>query len=237
MAEGDHRRVGLGQAELLEELAHLRVGLHIEPGEQGPVLGQEVAHAKGVRGIAGPDHPETHEVSGLAQELAPGDERLQDDVAQHGALIERRPERVARDLRRLALAPGHGADDRGAPGEVGDVTGEFPLPVDRDRLRLLAGMIEDLDLPGLDDEELEVPVADRDEDLPVPKRPRHGARARLELPNLRVRQGGEGDGLERLLGHGVKPYCRTNRSPGACAMACRTRRHPSQRRSARGPWR
>src|SRR5262245_3285239 len=93
---------------------------------------------------------------------------------------------------------------------MGDVTGELALPMDRDRLRLLAGVIEDLDFTGLDYKELEIPVADRDEDLPVPKRPRHGARARLELPNLRVREGGEGDGLERLFGHGVRPYCRTN---------------------------
>jgi hypothetical protein len=187
VAERDHWRVGLGQTEVLEELAHLRVGLHVEPGEQGPVLGQEVAHPKGVRGIAGPDHPETDEVPGLAQELAPGDERLEDDVAQRGALIERRPERVARDLRRLALAPGHGADDRGAPGEMRDVTGELALPVDRDRLRTFAGMLEDLNLPGLDDEELEVPVADRDEDLPIPKRPRNGSGPCLELADLRVR--------------------------------------------------
>jgi hypothetical protein len=127
---------------------------------------------------------------------------LEDDIAQRGALIERHPQRVARDLRRLTLALGDGTDDRGAPGEMGDVTGELALPVDRDRLRAFAGMVEDLDRPGLDDEKLEVPIADRDENLPVRKRPRHGARARLELADLRVRQGGEGNGLERLLRHG-----------------------------------
>ena len=71
-------------------------------------------------------------------------------------------------------------------------------------------MVEDLDFPGLDDEELEVPVADRDEDLPVPERPRNGSRTCLELADLRVRQGGEGNGLERLLRHGGDLHSRTN---------------------------
>ena len=60
-APGDDRRVRLGDAELLEQLVHLRIGLQIEPGEQHAILGQEVADAEGVLGVARADHAQAGE--------------------------------------------------------------------------------------------------------------------------------------------------------------------------------
>src|SRR6266540_4031540 len=62
------------------------VGFHVHPGEQRAVLGQEVAHTEGIGGVTGADHPQADEVRRLAQELPPGDERLQDDLTQDRAL-------------------------------------------------------------------------------------------------------------------------------------------------------
>ena len=132
VSAGDHRRVRLGHAELLEQPVHLRVGLHVHPGEQHAVLGQEVADPKGVRGVARADHPQAGEVGRLAQELPPGDERLKNDVAQVRALVQDAPQRLARNLNHLAVAPGDGADDRRGAGQVGDVAGELALAMDGD---------------------------------------------------------------------------------------------------------
>ena len=66
----------------LSSSLHLRVGLQVQPGERHPVLGQEVADPEGVLRVARADHAQAREVPRLAQELPPGDERLQDEVAQ-----------------------------------------------------------------------------------------------------------------------------------------------------------
>ena len=60
-APGDHRRVGLAQPELLEQLLDLRVGLQVEPGVRHAVLGQEVAHPEGVARVARADHAQPRE--------------------------------------------------------------------------------------------------------------------------------------------------------------------------------
>ena len=92
---GDHGRVGLGDAELPEQAVHLRVGLEVEPGEQHAVLRQEVADAEGVLRVARADHAQPGEVRRLPQELPPGDERLEDDVAERRALVQDLPQVVA----------------------------------------------------------------------------------------------------------------------------------------------
>ena len=103
----------------------------------------------------------------LAQELPPGDERLQDDVAQVRMVVQELPQGVGRYLVDFAIAAGDGADDRRAAGQLRHVAGELAGPVDRDGLRLLAGFVHDLDLARLDDEELEVAVADLEELFPI----------------------------------------------------------------------
>ncbi len=93
----------------------------------------------------------------------------------------------------FATAPGHGADERRPAGEVRHVAGEFPTPKDRDGPRCLARFVDDLDLAGPDDEELEVAFADPDEGLPGPVllEGRPGAmpqRGHLGLVELRGRE-------------------------------------------------
>ena len=60
-APGDHGCVGLSETELREDLLHLRIGLQVEPGEQHPILGEEIADAKSVLGVARTNHPQAGE--------------------------------------------------------------------------------------------------------------------------------------------------------------------------------
>ena len=75
------------------------------------------------------------------------------------------------------------------------------LAVDRDRLRLVAGVVDDLDLAGLDDEELEVAVADREQRLPVPVQPGRGIGATSQLLDLGLIEGRECDRKKIALVH------------------------------------
>ena len=53
----------------------------------------------------------------------------------------------------------------GVPGQMRHVTGELAASVHGDRGGRVSRLIEDLDFPGSNDEELEVPVADLHEDV------------------------------------------------------------------------
>ena len=112
-------------AELLEQLVDLRVGLEVEPGEQHAVLGQEVADAEGVARVARADHAQARERARLAQQLPAGDEGLQDDVAEIRALVEHLPSERAGDGVDLAVAGRTARDDRRGAGQVRDVAGEL----------------------------------------------------------------------------------------------------------------
>ncbi len=159
---------------------------------------------KRVLGVARADHAQAGEVPGLAQELPAGDERLQDDVAQVGALVQDLAQGLGRHLVDLAVGPGDGARDGGAAGQLRHVAGELARPVDRDRLRCVAGLVHDLDLAGLDDEELIVPIADLEEFLSglIPLASRRGApRERRDLGLVEPR---EGHGLQIVGDHSVR---------------------------------
>ena len=82
-----------------------------------------------------------------------------------------------------------------------DFSGELALAMDRDRLRLVARVIDDLDLTRLDDEEFEVTVADRKERLPVPVHLGRGGGALGELANLGFVKRRKRDGLKVVFGH------------------------------------
>lgn len=84
-----------------------------------------------------------------------------------------------------------------------DVAGELPGPEDCDER--VAGGISDLDLARLDDEELEVTIADLEERLagPVLLERRPGAPAQLR--HLRLVERGEGGSLQVVLGHVETP--------------------------------
>ena len=105
------------------------------------------------------------------QELAPGDERLHDQVAQVGVVVEQLAQGVGRHLVGLAVGAGDGADDGRPAGHLRHVAGELAGAVDRDGLRLVAGFVHDLDLARLDDEEAGVAVAGREELFPGVERP------------------------------------------------------------------
>src|SRR5262249_3282751 len=80
-----------------------------------------------------------------------------------------------------------------------------------------ARMIDDLDLARLDDEELEVAVADGEQRLPVRVRPGHGGRAAAQPGDLGLVEGREGDGLEVVFGHALVPL--VGRGPPAAGFA------------------
>src|SRR5437667_462587 len=110
-----------------------------------------------------------------------GDECLQDDVAGGRALVQNPAQGIARHLVHLGVAAGDRADHRRIAGQMRHVTGELAFAVDRDGLRLIAGMIHDLHLAGLDDEEFEVAVADREQRLPVAVRLRRDTAATAQI--------------------------------------------------------
>src|SRR5207249_9457757 len=201
-AAGDHRRIGLADAETLEQKVHVRIRLHVRPGEQHAVFGQEVTHAEGVGRVAGPDHPQAGEIRRRAQQLPPGDERLQDDVARGRALVQNLPQDIARHLVYFGVAAGDRADHRRIAGQMRHVAGELALAVDRDGLRVVAGIIDDFHLAGLDDEEFEVAVADREQRLPVAVRLRRDTAATAQIVDERLIEGREGDGMKIVFGHG-----------------------------------
>ena len=108
---------------------------------------------------------------------------------------------VPRDLVHLTVAAGDGADDGRQAGQMRDVAGELSLAMDRDRLRLVAGVVHDLDLARLHDEEVHVAVANRKQLLPVPKQLRLGMGARRQVTDLRLIQSRECHRLKVLFIH------------------------------------
>src|SRR5206468_7648810 len=104
----------------------------------------------------------------------PGDERLEEEVAQSRELVQDAPQGLAGELVHLAVTPGDGADHRAGAGQERDIAGELALVMDHDRPGRVSRVIDDLDLTRLDDEELEVAFAHRNEGLPVPVRPGRG---------------------------------------------------------------
>src|SRR5438034_1176674 len=131
----------------------LRVRLHVYPGKEHAVLGQEVADPKGVRGVARADHPQAGEGGRLVQELPAGDERLKDDFAQVRAQVQHAPQALAGNFDHLAVTPGDGADNSRSAGHVRDVASELAFAMDGEPLRLVPRIIDDLDLARLHNEE------------------------------------------------------------------------------------
>ena len=143
----DDRRFGFRDAEVLEELIDVGIGLEVGPGEEHQVLGQEVPDAERVGRIAGADDAEARERARLAHQLTAGHERAQDDVAEIRALVDDLLEERAGDGVDLAVAERHGGEDRRRAGQVRDVAGELAAAVDGNGLRRLTGLVENLDLP------------------------------------------------------------------------------------------
>ena len=168
MPASDHWRVGLGDPELLEQLIHLRIGLQVQPGEPDPVPCQEIADPERVVRVTRADHTQTGEASRFAQKLLPRDERLEDEVAQVWAPVQDFAEGIGRHRVNFTIGQGDGSDDRRTARELPSFAGEFAGLVNDDDLRRIPGLIADLDLTRLDDEELGVAIAASKERLPGP---------------------------------------------------------------------
>jgi hypothetical protein len=108
---------------------------------------------------------------------------------------------IPRDLVHLDLAPRYPTDHRGVAGQVRNVAGEPARAMNRDRLRDVAGVIDDLDLARLDDMEFEVSLADREERFSIPVRFHRGRRTPAQFGDLGFVQGREGNRLKIMLGH------------------------------------
>ena len=83
-----------------------------------------------------------------------------------------------------------------------DIAGELAFAVNRERFRRVAGIVEDLDLARLDDEEFENAIANRDEGFPVAAMSRRDRCAVGNLGDLVLIENRKGDGLKCVFGHG-----------------------------------
>ena len=168
MPASDDWCVGLGDPELLEQLIHLRIGLQVQPGEPDPVPGQEIADPERVVRVTRADHTQAGEASRFAQQLLPRDERLEDDVAQVRAPVQDFAEGIGRHRVDFTIGLGDGSDDRRSARELCSFARELAGLVNDDDPRRISGLIADLDLTRLDDEELGVAIAASKERLPGP---------------------------------------------------------------------
>jgi hypothetical protein len=164
---GDHRCIRLGHLEEIEQFRHFRVGLQVEPCERHEIPGQEVADPEGLLRIAGAHHARARELARFAEDLPPGDECLQDRVADVGMAIEDLAEGVERHLVDFAFAARHAADEGWGAGHRGHLAGELAGPKDRDRPRSVPEFIDESNLARLHDGELAVTGAGLEQSLLV----------------------------------------------------------------------
>jgi hypothetical protein len=194
-APGDDRRlVGL-HAETVEQVRHVRILLEVEERVEDAVAREEVADAERIVPVPRADHARAGESLGVAQELPPRDEGLEDHVSDRWALIDDLPQRLRVDREHVAVGLRHGARDRRPADGLAQLAGEVPRPVDDDGARLFAELVADLDLPFPDDKERD--SISRGED-PFAGGVMAGLRVRAarERFHLRLGQLREGDGLE-----------------------------------------
>src|SRR6476659_8619594 len=94
-----------------------------------------------------------------------------------------------------------GADDSRAAGKLRRLAGELSGPVNRDGFRRVAGFVNDLDLTGLDDEKLEVSLADLEERLSVRVLLQKRPCAAPQFFDLCLVERGERDSAQIMLSH------------------------------------
>src|SRR4029077_4736617 len=104
--------------------------------EQHTVSGEKIPNPKRVRRVTRSNHSQPYEIGRLSKQLPARDKSLQNDVAQVGALVQYMPQRLSRDFKHLAVAPGDCTDDGRHACQMRDIACELSFPVDRDRLRL-----------------------------------------------------------------------------------------------------
>lgn len=114
------------------------------------------------------DHAQAGKASRFAQKLLPRDERLEDNVAQIRAPVQDVAKGFERHRVDFTIGLGEGCDDRRSARELRSLAGEFAGLVNDDDPRRISGLIADLDLTRLDDEELGIAIASSKERLPGP---------------------------------------------------------------------
>ena len=107
---------------------------------------------------------------------------------------------VVRYLVDSRVDAGHRAHQQCTARQVRHVSGELSRRVDRNRLRRIAGFVQDLDFARLDDEECEIPVAHLEQLLSGATLLQARAGAVDELLNLLRRQPRERGGGETVIG-------------------------------------
>ena len=83
-----------------------------------------------------------------------------------------------------------------------DFARKLALPVNRDRLRLIAGIVEDLNFPRLDDEKLERAIANCNQRFAIAVTFRRKRSAIRRLGDLRLIENRIGNGMESVFSHG-----------------------------------
>src|ERR1700704_3041063 len=159
MRASDDGRVRFTYAKLLKNLMHYRVAFQIQPGKRHQVLRQKIANAKSIARVTRTDHAQTGELARLAHQLPACDERLQDEIAQLRILIQNLTERCLRYSIHFAIRLRDRANQFRATGQMPDVAGEAARAENPDRLRLIAGYIDDVDLTRLHDIEFRIAIA------------------------------------------------------------------------------
>ena len=177
---------------MLQQFVDAGIVLQIDPGERHPVARQKFADTMRVFRKPRTDHPRSDE-AGLFEHLAAHQESAQQDIAQLRHVTQDAAQIGGRDLVNLAVAVGDAADDRRAAGEHVDVAGELAGSVRDNELVGAGGAFIDADLAALDDEELEVALAEGEQRLARLERVER--RELVDRRDLRLGQNGECDCL------------------------------------------
>ena len=92
-----------------------------------------------------PNHSKPREIARLAQQLPTCDERLKNEIAQVGMVVDELLESLRAHLVHLTRATGVTAQQSRPAAELRQIAGEISWFVDGDRPRGVAGLIHDFD--------------------------------------------------------------------------------------------
>ena len=150
---------------------------------------------------ARPDHAHPGELPGIGHQVTPGEVRPEDHVAGLGMQVDELLERHVRDAVRLDVAARDGGDQCRAARELGHLTGELAGAVSVDDARRVVGLIQHLDPPRLDDEEVAFAVPGGEQPVAVAEASEPRERATGKRRHLFVGEPGEREVGPVSVGH------------------------------------
>ena len=160
-----HRGVLRRQAELGQQGLGGRVGLKVQPPAREPVAGREVPDPPGVRGVPRADDPQAGpeaDQDRTAQQIG-----AQDEVAERRIAGHQVPEPADGDREHLARVESHRGIVGALAGQQAQLAEETARAVDGDdAFGRRPVSLDGGHPPGQDDEEVAVPVALGEQDLP-----------------------------------------------------------------------